>query len=75
MDDGYIVTDAQKEACAIGAMRVMLEDYSQREGVPFAEALLRFADTVWYEKLFDFETRLWAEGPDYLGSLFTEAVS
>ena len=72
MADGYILTDEQKEACAVGVMRTMLEDYSERHGVPFDAALAAFAQSPCYDALFDFDTRLWAEGPDYLASLFED---
>lgn len=70
MADGYEITDEQKEACAVSVMRAMLEGYSERHGISFADALGLFAQSRWYGMLFDFETRLWAEGPDYLESLF-----
>ena len=69
-----MVSDEQKEACAISTMRSMLEDYSDDTGEPFDEALVQFAMSPVYPLLFDFETRLWAEGPSYLRSLFEEAL-
>ena len=72
MPDGYTVTDEQKEACAVSVMRAMLEDRSLREGTPFEEALEDFAESRCYEMLFDYGTRLWAEGPDYLCSLYDD---
>ena len=74
MDNGYEVTAEQKEACAVSGMRAMLEDYSERHGMAFEAALERFASTRCYAELFDFETRLWAEGPDYLASLFEDEL-
>lgn len=75
MDSGYIVTDAQKEACAVSVMRTMLEDYSAQRGIPFESALEQFAASRCYEMLFDFDTGLWAEGPDYLASVFADSSS
>lgn len=75
MDSGYIVTDAQKEACAVSVMRAMLEDYSAKRGIPFESALEQFAASRCYEMLFDFDTGLWAEGPDYLASMFEDSSS
>lgn len=65
-----LVTDSQREACAVGAMRAMLEDLSSASGVPLEGLLLEFAASRTYEALFDFETRVWAEGPDYLRGLW-----
>ena len=65
-----IVTDQQKETCAILVMRSMLESYSKKHNIPFSEALEKFANSPVYDGLFDFETGLWAEGPDYLLSFY-----
>ena len=66
------VSIEQKEACAVLCMRMMLEDYSQRTGISFEKAFEEFASTDVYNQLFDFETHLWAESPDYLALLFTQ---
>ena len=75
MDSGLNVTNEQKEACAVAVMRAVLEDYSQMHDVPFDVAIGQFAGTRCYQALFDPDTRLWAEGPDYIRSLFEEALS
>lgn len=54
------------EACAVLTMRMMLEDLTTETGYTFEELLVTFASSNTYSMLFDFETRLWAEGPDYL---------
>lgn len=51
-------------------MRSMLETYSEKHNIPFSEALERFANSPVYDGLFDFDTGLWAEGPDYLLSFY-----
>ena len=58
----------------MGVMRTMLEDRSQRVGIPFEDAFLQFSESRTYALLFDFDTRLWAEGPDYLASLFEDEL-
>lgn len=68
------VLDATKEACAIETMRYMLQNYSQDKGISFEDALLTFTTSSTYEVLFDFETGVWREGPDYLRSLFEKAL-
>ena len=69
-----VVSDETKEACAIETMRYMLQNYSQDKGIPFQEALLTFTTSSTYQVLFDFETEVWKEGPDYLRSLFEKAL-
>ena len=68
-----IVTDEMKEACAIEAMRSMLQRYSQDNNMTFEDALLAFANSTTYQALFDFETAVWKEGSDYLRCLFEKA--
>ena len=69
------LNDTQREACAVQAMRAMLEDYAQAHNVPFDQALLSFAASRLYRGLFDYETGLWAEGPTYLMALYEEELS
>lgn len=61
-------------AAAVLVMRNMLLKYAQKHGISFDEALLRFTESNAYEILFDFETEVWKEGPDYLMMLFEEAL-
>ena len=68
------LTDETKEACAIETMRYMLQNYSQMKGISFNDALLAFTTSSTYQVLFDFETEVWKEGPDYLCSLFEKAL-
>ena len=60
------VTADQKEMSAITVMRCMLLRYSEREQIPFEEAMLSFTKSRTYDDLFDFTTEIWKEGPDYL---------
>lgn len=64
--ENHEVTTAQKEYCAVSTMRRMLEKYSQEKGISFKDALVEFAGSAVYDTLFDYETGLWMEGPDYL---------
>lgn len=63
-------TSKQKEACAVITMRTMLEKLALRENLNYEEAMLRFADSPIYDALFDFETAIWMEGPEYLLCLY-----
>lgn len=64
-----------KEACAVETMRYMLDQYSQDTSLSFGEALLKFSMSTTYQVLFDFDTAVWKEGPDYLRSLFERALA
>ena len=64
------ITDQTKEACAIETMRYMLQKYALDQDVSFEEAFFTFSVSKIYDALFDFETEVWKEGPDYLRSLF-----
>lgn len=64
--DEELVTDAQREACAVEVMRAILEDWCDDAGASFDETLDVFASSRTYELLFDFSSRQWADGPDNL---------
>ena len=63
-------TDAQKESCAVTAMRDAVLALSARESIPYEEALLRFTSSRVYNALFDYSTEIWKESSDYLLSLY-----
>lgn len=71
---GNTIADEQKEVCAILVMRTMLEDYCKDTGKNFEQELLKFTRSKTYEALFDFGTRLWAEGPDYLRDTYEAEI-
>ena len=60
------ISNKQKNAAAIMLMQRVLEIYSEKEAISLDEALMRFSNTPIYNALFDFETGLWMEGPDYI---------
>ena len=70
-----MVTAEQKEFCALTTMRTMLERYSLKKHISFEDALLAFSKSCAYDALFDFETGIWKEGPDYLETIFEESES
>ena len=72
--DNTVVSTETKEACAVETMRYMLQNYAQHKGIPFEDALLTFTTSSTYQVLFDFDTQVWKEGPDYLRSLFEKAL-
>ena len=70
-----VVSTETKEACAIETMRYMLQRYAQDKGLTFEDAFFAFSTSTTYEVLFDFETEVWKEGPDYLRSLFEKDLT
>lgn len=66
----YNFTDSQKESCAVDLMRDTVEALSLREGISYEEALLRFTSSKIYDTLFDYDTGVWKESPDYLLNLY-----
>lgn len=69
------ISDKRKNACAVNLMRSMLVKYSQKHSVSFEDAMLQFAGSATYEALFDFDTAIWKEGPDYLMDSYEEELS
>ena len=69
---GNTVTNEMKEATAITVMRCMLVTFSEEKHIPFEQAMLDFSKSRTYEDLFDFDTEIWKEGPDYLRDLYDE---
>lgn len=68
------ITDKQKEYCAVTVMRRMIEKYAEKQNLSFDEAMLIFTGSSVYEALFDYDTGIWKEGPDYLMELFEDAL-
>jgi len=66
------VSDKRKNACAVNLMRSMLVKYAQKHNIPFEDAMLQFTESATYETLFDFDTAVWKEGPDYLLDAYEE---
>ena len=60
------VTDALREHTALTVMRFMLNAHAPKLGLTFDEALQAFTTSAAYKALFDYDTGLWKEGPDYL---------
>lgn len=66
------ISEKQKNATAIMLMQRVVEKYSEKESISIDEAITRFASTRVYAALFDFDTGLWKEGPDYILALIKE---
>lgn len=70
LDNHSSIPDKTKEACAVETMCHMLKQYAEDTGMKFTDVLVLFSSSTTYGVLFDFETGVWKEGPDYLRSLF-----
>ena len=66
----YNFTDGQKEGCAVCLMRDTVEALALRDGISYENALLQFTLSKVYGALFDYDTGIWREGPDYLLNLY-----
>ena len=66
----YNFTDTQKESCAVSLMRDTVEELALRDTISYEDALLRFTNSKVYEALFDYDTGIWRESPDYLLNLY-----
>ncbi len=68
----YNLNDKQRETCAVLNMRNVVAKISKQQDVPYEEALLLFTESPVYDTLFDFETGIWRESPEYLLDLWNE---
>lgn len=69
------IPNETKEACAVETMRYMLEKFSRDKEISFEEAFFMFSTSSAYKVLFELETQVWKEGPDYLRSLFDREIA
>jgi len=60
------ISFVEKEDTALATLQRAIEKYSESHGVTFEEALMKFSCSGTYEQLFDFDSLLWMQGPDYL---------
>lgn len=66
------VTIAQKETCAVISMRDAAALLAQEKHIPYEDALLLFAGSRIYDALFDFDTGIWKESPEYFLDLYNK---
>lgn len=72
---GDKIGDEQKNAAAIMLLQMVLEKYSGMHSILIEETLTEFVSTPMYNAIFDFDTELWKEGPDYILDLLEKQVS
>ena len=66
------VTLPQKETCAVISMRDAAALLAREKQISYEDALLLFAGSRIYEALFDFDTGIWKESPEYLLDLYNK---
>ncbi len=59
-----------RNTCADMILADAIEDYAREENLSRAEARSLILNSKAYECLYDFETNLWMEGPDYFIDFF-----
>ena len=60
----------QMESAALAVLQRALEKYSEQRNISYEEALLEFSHSKTYKTLFDYDSLLWTQGPDYLISIY-----
>ena len=53
------------KACADMTLANAIEDMAEEDNISIEEARNRIMESKSYECLYDFETGMWQEGPDY----------
>lgn len=56
----------KKKFCADLIFSDAVQDMAQNDCISISEARTRLISSVAYKALYDFDTNLWQEGPDYL---------
>ena len=56
--------------CAAFTLAATIEDMAKDSGKPIEEIRKEILESKAYECLLDFETGLWAEGPDYFRDFY-----
>lgn len=66
------LTTTQKETCAVISMRDAAALMAREKQISYEDALLLLAGSRIYEALFDFDTGIWKESPEYLLDLYNK---
>lgn len=69
------LTTDQKETCAVISMRDAVALMAREKQISYKDALLLFAGSRIYDALFDFDTGIWKESPEYLLDLYNKFVN
>lgn len=68
----YNAEKRKKEARAVITMRNMVRNLAAHEKVSYKEALFLFTSSNVYDSLFNFDTGIWKESPEYLLDLYNQ---
>ena len=68
------VSEKEKRRTAEKIEYIMLQHYAAASGITYEEAYQLFRHSKTYEALYDFETEIWKEGPEYLRDWFEEEL-
>ena len=60
----------QKVFCAELILTAAIMDMAEDEGISLQEARSRIINSPAYDALYNFDTGLWAQGPDYFRSFY-----
>ena len=66
------LTTTQKETCAVISMRDAAALMAREEQISYEDSLLLYASSRIYDGLFDFDTGIWKESPEYLLDLYNK---
>ncbi len=64
------LTTSQIESAALAVLQRAMEKYSEKMHISYEEAFVEFASSNTYKELFDFDSLLWTQGPDYLIDIY-----
>ena len=66
------MSDDIRNACADMILADAIEDYADEEGISLGEARNRLLQSKAYTCLYDLESGLWKEGPDYFRDFYRQ---
>ena len=64
------LSERQKESTALATMQRAMEKYAEQNKISFESALQEFMLSKTYKTLFEYESLLWTQGPDYLMDIY-----
>lgn len=65
-----MLSESVMNACANMVLTDVIEDFAAENNISIGEARDRLFASEACEGLYDFDTKLWAEGPDYFRSFY-----
>ena len=68
------MSDETKYACADMILADAIEDMAEEEGISKAEVRDAILNSGAYEDLYNLDSRLWTEGPDYFRAYVKKTI-